>query len=298
MYQRTLGSNISCCGVGLHSGQRVHLEILPAPENHGVTFVRTDLPRHAELRASVGNVADTSRATNLAAGVNGSRVTVGTVEHLLAAFMGLEVDNAVVRLDGPEIPALDGSSGPFVNLLRAAGIRRQRQRKRRVVITKPVTVSDGDRQATIGPGRGLRIECAVDFDHPLVPPAPFGFTLSPRSFAREVAWARTFGFARELEMLRAAGLARGGSLDNAVVIDEQRVLNPRGLRYPDELVRHKVLDALGDLYLFGAAVEGRLDLIQPGHALNARLVGEVLRRPDTYEIREVQRPASRLSVRG
>ncbi len=282
--QRTIRDKVSCLGVGLHTGRRLKLELLPAPPDNGITFVRTDLPRHAELRACVEHVGDTTLATTLRAGVNGSRVTVGTVEHILAAFTGLGIDNVQVLVDGPEIPVLDGSSGPFVELIKTAGIETQRQLKRFLVVKKEVRVEEGDKLARIAPGLGLTVECRVDFDHPLIPPTPFRFELSERAFARDLAWARTFGFLKDVEALRARGLARGGSLENAVVIDQYRVLNPEGLRYPDEFVRHKVLDAIGDLSLFGMTLIGRLELVRSGHALNNRLVRAVLADPRAYEV--------------
>lgn len=284
MYQRTIRAKVTCTGVGLHSGKPIKLEILPAPEDNGITFVRTDMVRHAELRACIDHVGDTTLATTLQVGVNGSRAVVGTVEHLLAAFMGLGIDNAQVLLDGPEVPVLDGSASPFVDLLKSVGLESQRKLKRFIVVKKEVTVKDGDKVATIRPGRGLSVECSVDFDHPLIPETPFKFSFSERGFARDLARARTFGFLKDVEMLQARGLARGGSLDNAVVIDQYNVLNPEGLRYPDEFVRHKVLDALGDLSLFGMPVVGRLHLHKSGHALNTKLVQQVLSQPAAYEI--------------
>jgi UDP-3-O-[3-hydroxymyristoyl] N-acetylglucosamine deacetylase len=257
---------------------------LPAAENNGITFVRTDMRRHAELRACIDHLGDTTLATTLQAGVNGSRAMVGTVEHLLAAFAGMGIDNAQVLVDGPEIPVMDGSAGPFVELIKTAGIEPQRSLKRFLVVKKEVKVEDGNKHARVVPGVGLTVECKVDFDHPLIPPTPFRFELSEKGFARDLAWARTFGFLKDVEALRAKGLARGGSLDNAVVIDQYRVLNPEGLRYPDEFVRHKVLDAMGDLSLFGMTIIGRVDLYRTGHALNTRLVRAVLRDPKAFEI--------------
>jgi UDP-3-O-[3-hydroxymyristoyl] N-acetylglucosamine deacetylase len=296
--QRTVREKITCRGVGLHSGHQVTAEILPAPEDNGITFVRSDMSRHAELRACIHHVGDTTLATTLKVGVNGSRATVGTVEHLLAALMGLGVDNARVLVDGPEVPVLDGSSGPWVELLRSAGLESQRKLKRFLVIKKEVQVEQGDKLARIVPGSGLTIKCSVDFDHPLIPPTPFKFQFSERGFARDLAWARTFGFLKDVEMLRAKGLGRGGSLDNAVIIDEYRVLNPEGLRYPDEFVRHKVLDVLGDLSLFGMTVIGRLELCRSGHALNTRLVSQVMRDPRAYEIVEPAQEDMELVSRG
>jgi len=296
--QRTVREKASVKGVGLHSGKDITLEILPAPEGNGITFVRTDMGPHAELRACIEHVADTTLATTLAAGVNGSRAVVGTVEHLLSAFSGLGIDNARVLVDGPEIPVLDGSAAPFVELLLSAGLETQRKLKRYLAIKKEVKVEDGDKLAKLSPGAGLRVHCAVDFDHPLIPPTPFKYEFSERSFQREIARARTFGFLRDVEALRARGLARGGSLENAVVIDKYQVLNPEGLRFPDEFVRHKVLDALGDVSLFGMPVLGRLELRRSGHALNTRLVQAVLRDRKAYEIVEPEAEDLALASQG
>ncbi|MBI5509331.1 MAG: UDP-3-O-acyl-N-acetylglucosamine deacetylase [Deltaproteobacteria bacterium] len=284
--QRTIREKASCIGVGLHSGRKIKLEILPAPEGNGITFVRTDMRLHAELKACIEHVADTTLATTLSAGVNGSRATVGTVEHLLAALSGLGIDNARVLVDGPEIPIMDGSAAPYVEMLQAAGLEAQRKLKRFLVIKKEVKVRDGDKLARIAPGSGFKIRCTVDFDHPLIPPLPYLFQFSERSFLRDLVRARTFGFLKDVEALRERGLARGGSLENAVVIDEYRVLNPEGLRYSDEFVRHKVLDALGDLSLLGMTVIGHVELVRAGHALNTHLVRKVLKDPKAFEIVE------------
>ncbi|HET6344776.1 MAG TPA: UDP-3-O-acyl-N-acetylglucosamine deacetylase [Myxococcota bacterium] len=282
--QRTLREKASCTGVGLHCGRQIKLELLPAPEDHGITFIRTDLPRHPELRACIEHLAETTLATTLAVGGGAERASVGTVEHLLAALAGLGVDNARVLLDGPEVPILDGSAGPFVDLLLGAGIELQRRPKKYLVIKKEVRVRDGDKVAKIAPGSGTRITCSLDFDHPLIPPAPYRFEFSERAFQREVARARTFGFLQDVEALRSRGLARGGSLDNAIVIDEYQVLNPEGLRFPDEFARHKLLDAIGDLSLFGMPVVGKVSLHRSGHALNTQLVKAVLDDPKSHDI--------------
>ena len=282
--QRTIREKASCVGVGLHSGRQIKVEVLPAPEDSHITFVRSDLPSHPELRACIDNLADTTLATTLATGVNGSRATVGTVEHLLAALTGLGIDNVRILIDGPEVPILDGSAGPFVDMLLSAGIERQRKPKRFLVIKKEIKVRDGDKVARIVPGNGLKVTCSLDFDHPLISPTPFCFEYSERAFRKEVARARTFGFLQDVEALRARGLARGGSLDNAIVIDSYRVLNPEGLRFPDEFARHKLLDAIGDLSLFGMPVVGRVYLHRSGHALNTKLVRAVLNDPKAYEI--------------
>lgn len=284
--QRTLREKTGCVGVGVHCGRAITLEMLPAPEGHGVSFHRSDLASHGELRAAVEQVTDTTLATTLATGVNGSAASVSTVEHLLAAFRGCGIDNVRVYVDGPEIPILDGSAKPFVELIRRAGVEAQREMKRFIVIRREVQVVDGTKEARIAPGAGFKISCSIDFDHPLIPSTPYCYEHSERSFARDIAPARTFGFLKDVEALRSRGLARGGSLDNAVVIDDYRVMNPEGLRFPDEFVRHKILDAIGDFSLFGMPVIGRVQLKRPGHDLNTQLVRAVLSDARAYEIVE------------
>ncbi len=291
--QRTIREKVCDTGIGLHSGKPIRLEIFPALDGEGITFVRSDLPGHAEIKACIENVADTTLATTLAAGVNGSRATIATVEHLMAAFAGLGIDNARVLVDGPELPVFDGSARPFVEMLLRAGIEEQREGKRYLVIKREVCVEEDGKSARIVPGDGLDVTCSVDFDHPLIPPTPFRAKLSERVFQREVAAARTFGFLKDVELLRSKGLALGGSLENAVVIDGYRVLNPEGLRFPDEFVRHKMLDAIGDLSLLGAPIIGKLHLHRSGHALNTKLATAILSNRRNYEMvtASVPRPA-------
>ena len=289
LLQRTIREKIACEGIGLHSGERVKLELIPSPADTGIRFVRTDVETHDELRASVSNLADTRLATTLGVGVNGSRVTISTVEHLMAALSGLGIDNLVVHVDGPELPIMDGSSSEFVRQLQAAGIEEQSRGKRFLVINKEVEVRDGDKFARVSPGSGFRIKCSLDFDHPLISPQPFEFHFTEKAFVSELCRARTFGFMKDVQALQANGLARGGSLDNAVVIDDYQVLNPEGLRYPDEFVRHKVLDAIGDLALVGLPLIGSVHLHRSGHALNTKLVETLLKDSKAYDIVE---PAS------
>ena len=284
--QRTLREKVSVSGVGVHTGNLITIEVLPAPEDTGITFIRTDVAKSPELRAHVSNVVDTTLATTLATGTNGSRVSVSTVEHLLSAFQGLGIDNARVLINGPEVPILDGSAAPFVTMLKTAGVESQRKPKRYIVIKKEVRITDGGKEARIAPLNKFKVTCSVDYDHPLIPPMPFTFELNERSYERDISRARTFGFLKDVEALRARGLARGGSLENAVVIDEYRVMNPEGLRYPDEFVRHKILDIIGDLSLFGMPVLGRVHMKCPGHTLNSQLVRKVLADPRAYEIIE------------
>jgi UDP-3-O-[3-hydroxymyristoyl] N-acetylglucosamine deacetylase len=278
--QRTIETEVRCSGIGLHTGAPVTLVLRPAPEGHGVTFLRTDIPSAPSIAALHTNVVETSLATTL--GKDGVRV--GTVEHLCAALSGLGLDNLKVELDGPEVPIMDGSAAPFGYLLRSAGIVEQRKAKKFLVIRKKVAVRDGDKVAELSPAQQFRVRCNIDFKHPLISDQTFELDFSDRAFHREISRARTFGFLRDVEALKRAGLARGGSLDNAIVIDEFSILNPDGLRYPDEFVRHKILDAMGDLFLFGMPVIGHLTAHKSGHALNHRLVTQVLADPSNFSV--------------
>jgi UDP-3-O-[3-hydroxymyristoyl] N-acetylglucosamine deacetylase len=285
LHQRTVKTAIEAEGVALHSGEITRFCIRPAPVDSGLVFVRTDLSPAVEIPARSENVVDTRLATTL--GVGG--VTVGTVEHLIAALAGLGVDNARVEVDGPEIPILDGSALPFVDLIReAGGTVAQRKPKRFVVVRRPVVVADesGERSARLEPAASFSLRCSIDFNHPIVNQQSFELALSDTAFLREVARARTFGFARDVDAMHAAGLARGGSLANAVVVDDFSVRNPEGLRFPDEFVRHKVLDAIGDLALLGAPLIGRYIGHKSGHWLNTRLVAALLAQPKAYEVVE------------
>jgi UDP-3-O-[3-hydroxymyristoyl] N-acetylglucosamine deacetylase len=268
--QRTVAKRVSCTGVGLHSGRPATLTLAPAAVDAGVTFVRMDLG--VEIPGRNEFVVDTTLSTNLAL----SGVRVNTVEHVLAALHGMGIDNCRVEVDGPEIPILDGSAAPFVALVQEAGVQVHRAGKRWLVIDQPVEVRDGDKLARLDPAEAFSVEFTADFDHPLITNQAFRVTLSDRSFEREVARARTFCFRKDIERMQAAGLAKGGSLANAIVVDEYSILNPEGLRFPDEFARHKVLDAIGDLALFGVPVLGALTAVKSGHALNQALVKKVL----------------------
>ena len=279
-FQRTLKRPTSCDGVGLHSGVKVALRLMPAPADTGIVFVRVDLPGKPSVPARAEFVVATTLATTLGRG----ECRVGTVEHLLSALSGVGIDNARVELDGPEVPIMDGSAAPFAALIHEAGIRDQDKTKSFLVIRKTVTVSEGDKHATFAPSKRLRIDCTIDFKHPLISDQTYGIEFSDRTYAKEIAGARTFGFLKDVEQLRANGLARGGSLSNAIVVDEFSILNPEGLRFPDEFVRHKLLDTLGDLALMARPVVGHLTVFKSGHALNHRLVMKVLSDPANYEV--------------
>lgn len=292
--QRTLSGPIGCDGVGLHTGQPVKMTLNPAPADHGIVFVRTDLARPVEIPATARYVVNTELATTV--GREGTRI--GTVEHLLAALSGLGIDNVRIELDGPEVPIMDGSAAPFAYLIRTAGVRMLDAPKSFVVIKKRVSVRDGEKTATLDPCDRFKINCRIDFHHPLISNQTFEMEFSDRTFAREIARARTFGFLRDVETLKKEGLARGGSLENAIVVDEFSILNPDGLRFPDEFVRHKVLDAMGDVALFGRPVIGHLRVYKSGHALNHRLVEKVLADPACFVVvRARKRDVERLDLR-
>lgn len=280
--QRTIKSVTRASGVGLHMGRKVTLTLRPAQPDTGVVFRRVDLPQPVDIPADARAVTDTRLCSALEA--NGTKVA--TVEHLMSALAGLGVDNLYVDLDGPEVPILDGSAGPFVYLLQTAGIEEQRAPKRFFRIRRPVEVRDGDRWARFDPFDGFKISFSIVFDHPVFERSGQSLTLdfAATSYAKEVARARTFGFVQEVEALRDAGLALGGSMDNAVVLDEYRVLNADGLRYADEFVKHKVLDAIGDLYLVGHPLLGAFSAHKSGHGLNNQLLRATLADSSAWEL--------------
>ena len=279
--QRTLQESIKSTGVGLHSGNKVAIVLSPAPEDTGIVFRRIDLNPVRDIPARADWVDETDLSTSLGSG--DARVT--TVEHLLSALCGLGVDNAFIDIDSAEVPIMDGSAGPFVYLLQAAGIRKQSAAKRFIRVTDEIAVNDGDKTATLRPYDGFRVTFTIDFDHPVFRAQSGRATLdiSSEAFVREISRARTFGFVHEFEYMRSRGLARGGSVDNAIVIDDYRILNDGGLRYDDEFVKHKMLDAMGDLYLAGHQLLADYEGIKSGHALNNRLVRELFANPQSWE---------------
>ncbi len=279
--QRTLKNLISATGIGLHTGERVRLTLKPAPVNTGIIFKRIDLKVPVEIVADATKVGDTRLSTTL---VNGT-VKISTVEHLLAAFAGLGIDNAYVDVNAPEIPIMDGSAGPFVYLIQSAGIQEQHVPKTYIRIKQPVQVKMGNKWARFDPFNGFKINFMMDFNHPVFNQnsQQFEIDFSKTGFVKEVSRARTFGFKHEFEFLRENNLALGGSLNNAIVVDEYRILNPEGLRYEDEFVRHKVLDAVGDLFLIGHGVIGAFSGYQSGHELNNKLVHALLANKTAWE---------------
>lgn len=282
LHQHTVRNSIRATGVGLHSGEKVALSIHPAPVDTGIVFRRVDLDPVLEIPARADCVGETTLSTTLVMPAG----RVATVEHLVAALAGSGIDNAVVEVDGPEIPIMDGSAAPFVFLLQSAGVQEQEAAKSFIRVKRKVTVEDGDKVASFIPFNGFKVSFTINFDQPVFQGrkahAEMDFSLT--SFAHEVSRARTFGFMHEIEYLRSKGLARGGNFDNAIVVDEYRILNHDGLRYSDEFVKHKVLDAVGDLYLIGHAIVGEFRAYKSGHGLNNRAVLELLAQTDAWEL--------------
>jgi len=285
--QRTIKAAIKSTGVGLHTGRKVVMTLRPAQPDTGIVFRRVDLAHPVDIRAQARAVTD----TRLCSALEGQGAKVATVEHLMSALAGLGIDNLYIDLDGPEVPIMDGSAGPFVYLLQSAGIQEQRAPKRFFRIRRPVEVRDGDKWARFEPYDGFRVSFAITFDHPVFDRSGQSLTVdfAETPYTKEVARARTFGFVQDVEALRDAGLALGGSLDNAVVLDEYRVLNQDGLRYADEFVKHKVLDAIGDLYLIGHPLIGAFSAHKSGHALNNRLLRATLEQPEAWELASFDR---------
>ena len=256
------------------------MTLLPAPADQGIVFVRTDLPDRPQIPARLENINGSIQATTLAA--NG--VSVGTVEHMLAALAGSEVDNLTVEVQGPELPIMDGSAAPFLLMINAVGTRPLDKPRQVIRIKKPIKVSDGERTIEIRPSDSTKLSCAIEFNHTLLHNQEMSVELTPSVFGREISRARTFGFLDDVEKLRRAGLARGGSLDNSIVLDRFKVLNEGGLRFEDEFVRHKILDMIGDLALLGRPVLGHVKAYKTGHSLNHRMVRQILSSPDCWEL--------------
>ena len=280
--QRTLKNVIRATGVGLHSGKTIYLTLRPAAPNTGIIFRRVDLDPVVEIKATASNVGETALSTTLIE--HGEKVS--TVEHLLSAFAGLGIDNAYIELNAPEVPIMDGSAGPFVFLVQSAGIEEQAAAKQFIRIKKSVMFQEGDKWAKFEPFDGFKVSFTIDFKHPVFSSRPqqVEVDFSSTSFVREVSRARTFGFMKDIEKLRENNLALGGSMDNAIVVDDYRVVNEDGLRYEDEFVRHKVLDAIGDLYLLGHSLMGAFSGYKSGHEINNKLLRELLAEEDAWEL--------------
>jgi UDP-3-O-[3-hydroxymyristoyl] N-acetylglucosamine deacetylase len=286
--QRTIRNSIRATGVGLHTGRRVLMTVRPGQPDTGIVFLRTDLPGSGDIPARAANVGETNLGTTLIQG----EAKVSTVEHLLSAFAGLGIDNARVEVNAPEVPIMDGSAGPFVFLLQSAGLEEQAVPKRFTRVKRTVRVEDGDKWAQFDPYEGFRVNFEIEFDHPIFKRRLQRATMdfSTTAFLKEISRARTFGFMRDLEMLRSRNLALGGTLDNAIVLDESRVLNEGGLRYEDEFVKHKILDAIGDLYLLGHSLIGEFSGHKSGHGLNNRLLRALQADTQAWEEVVFERP--------
>ncbi len=279
--QRTLKNTIRATGVGLHSGDKVYLTLHPAEPNSGICFRRVDLDEPVTIIATPGNVGETMLSTTLVK----DKVKVATIEHLLSAFAGLGIDNAIVDVSAAEVPIMDGSAGPFVFLLQSAGVQEQDSPKQYIRIKKRILVEDDDKWAAFEPFDGFKVTFTIDFDHPAFPDhlRTSVMDFSSTTFVKEVSRARTFGFMKDIEFLRENNLALGGSLDNAIVVDDDKVINEDGLRYADEFVKHKILDAIGDLYLLGHSLIGEYKGFKSGHALNNKLLLTLLENKDAWE---------------
>lgn len=280
--QCTLKNLIRATGVGVHTGKKIYITLRPAPVDTGIVFRRIDINPAVEIKALTENVGDTMLSSCLIK----NKVRVATVEHLMAAFAGLGVDNAYVDISAPEVPIMDGSAGPFVFLIKSAGIEEQQAPKRFLKIRRKIKVKDGDKWASLSPHDGFKVTFTIDFDHPVFHDSPQTATVdfAKSSFVKEVSRARTFGLLADYERLRANNLALGGSLDNVIVVDDYRVINEDGLRYKDEFVKHKILDAVGDLYLLGCSIIGSFVGYKSGHALNHTLFKTLLATENAWEI--------------
>jgi UDP-3-O-[3-hydroxymyristoyl] N-acetylglucosamine deacetylase len=278
--QRTLKKEINCSSIGLHTGRKVNMKIKPAPVDTGIIFMRTDLPDAEPIHARYDNVCDTTLATSL--GTNG--VTVSTVEHLLSAFSGMGVDNAIIELDSFEVPIMDGSALPFVNMLKEVGTHVQKKNKKLLIIKKPVSVTEGDSSAMLLPAEEFKITYEIDFKHPFIGKQSYSMTFSDEKYEEEICAAQTFGFLKDLEFLQAKGLALGGSLKNVIVLDDKKIINKEGLRIENVFVKHKILDAIGDLFLLGMPIIGHFVAHKSGHRLNNLLLKELMTKKDCWEI--------------
>ena len=278
-YQTTLAQNVALSGTGVHSGKRTNITIKPARENHGIKFRRVDLPGTQDIQALFKLVVDTSLATVL--GTNGA--IVSTIEHLMASFAGLDIDNALVEVDDYEMPIMDGSAMDFTRALTAAGTIEQDAPKHFIIVKKTIQVQDQDKSVMVLPEPCFKITCSIDFTHPLIGKQKITYDRAKNNFEQEVSRARTFGFIKDLELLRKFSLGKGGSLDNAIVIDKDRILNEEGLRYPDEFVRHKLLDSLGDFSLLGMPIQGHIITHKSGHTLNHLFIKTFLENKDCWE---------------
>ncbi len=284
--QRTLDHSIRCSGIGLHSGKKIELVLHPAEVDTGIVFVRSDLG--VEIKGHVDSVIDTRLCTTIGHG----EASIATVEHIMSALAGLGIDNARIEVNGPEVPVMDGSASPFMFLIQCAGIAEQHKAKKVLRVLKRVAIEDEGKSCALYPASGFRVSYLLDYPHPLLSNCKVSFDFARQGYAREVSRARTFGFIHEVEALQKAGLALGGSMDNAVVLDKYGVLNEGGLRYSDECARHKVLDTVGDLFLAGLPIVGAFEGERSGHAMNCQLVEALLADESAWVIEELEESAS------
>jgi len=281
--QRTIKKPANCKGIGLHSGKKVNLSIKPAPVNHGIKFIRTDLLNSPGITAHFNQVVDTSLATVI--GSDGC--IVSTIEHVMASFAGLSIDNALVELDAYEVPVMDGSAGPFIEMIKRAGIKNQSAPRHFFLIKEPIMLEEADKSVSVYPSATFKITYTIEFDHPLIKKQTYSLDLSDEIFESKICRARTFGFLHEVEYMKRYGLARGGSLENAVVIDKDSIVNEDGLRFKNEFVRHKILDCLGDFSLLGMPVLGHLIVVKSGHAFNHAFLEKFFSQKKSWETRTI-----------
>ncbi|MAM06358.1 MAG: UDP-3-O-[3-hydroxymyristoyl] N-acetylglucosamine deacetylase [Hyphomonas sp.] len=296
-FQQTIARPAVCAGVGVHSGKKARLVLKPAPAGTGVVFRRTDIQGpNTTIPADAEQVTDTQLGTTL---TNENGVSVAVVEHLMAALAGMGIDNLLIEIDGPEVPIMDGSSAVYCELLLQAGLKQQSAPRRRIRILETIEIEDGPKRARLSPSEDklLTLNARIEYDDTVIGVQEMTLQLAPGMFARDLAFARTYGFARDVDMLRSMGIARGGSLENAVVVDDGEIMNPEGLRSEDEFVRHKMLDAVGDLMLAGAPIAGIYEAVQPGHSINNLLVRKLLETPSAWCWESDTADASRADTR-
>ncbi|BCR04178.1 UDP-3-O-acyl-N-acetylglucosamine deacetylase [Desulfuromonas versatilis] len=294
IYQCTIAHPVLISGIGLHSGRRINMNLRPADAGTGIVFHRTEGDRTVSIEAISANVVDTRLATV----IGKSGLTVSTIEHLMATLTGFGIDNLHIDIDGPEVPVMDGSAAPFVQMIEEAGVRSLPRSRKFLAVRKPMTVIDGEKRVTLIPSRFFRITFDIAFDHACIGLQHRSIKFSPELFRRDIAPARTFGFYKEVEYLKANGLARGGSLENAVVIGEDRILNPEGLRFSDEFVRHKILDSIGDFSLVGYPILGHFKAFKAGHDINHKMVEQILASPDCWKLVEFTEADLKEALRG
>jgi UDP-3-O-[3-hydroxymyristoyl] N-acetylglucosamine deacetylase len=278
--QTTIKRNIKIEGIGLHTGAPARVEMTPAADNTGIMFVRADTHPPVMIKADSSNILATDHATTIGKG----NTKISTIEHLMAAVYALGINNIIIRVYGPEVPVMDGSSRPFVDALTAAGIAYNSSPEITLDIKSRLSISDGDKFISIEPCRGLYVDCRIEFDHPLIQKQLFSAKITPKNFTKKICMARTFGFLKDVEAMKKHGLALGGSLENAVVIDNDRIINSEGLRSPDEFVKHKVLDLIGDIALSGFRINGRIKAVKTGHEMHSRLVQKIMATPSAWEL--------------